>query len=52
MSLMTAMERSQRPAHAALDRMLRWSLKQDAAELAPAPAPASSCSCGGSGGCH
>ncbi|MGE8943376.1 hypothetical protein ACO2I3_15825 [Leptospira interrogans] len=51
MGLMTAMERSQRPAHAALERMLRWSLKQDAAELAPAPA--SSCSCGGgTGGCH
>ncbi len=51
MGLMTAMERSQHPAHAALERMLRWSLKQDAAELAPAPA--SSCSCGDrNGGCQ
>jgi hypothetical protein len=29
---MTVMERSQDPAHAALERMLRWSLKRDKAE--------------------
>ena len=51
MGLMTAMERSQSPAHAALESMLRWSLKQDAAEITPAPS--GSCSCGGgSGGCR
>ncbi len=51
MGLMTAMEHSQSPARAALERMLRWSLKQDAAELAPAPASACSCG-GGNGGCQ
>ncbi len=45
LSLMTAMERSQRPAHAALERMLRWSLRCDAAEQSSQPTD--QCSCGG-----
>lgn len=45
LSLMTAMERSPRPAHSALEQMLRWSLKHDAAEAAQQNTE--QCSCGG-----
>ena len=45
LGLMTAMERSQTPAHAALERMLRWSLEHDAAEAEHQHA--GQCSCGG-----
>lgn len=51
MSLMTAMERSQDPAQAALERMLRWSLKHDAEETKPQLKVPCSCA-GGSGGCQ
>ena len=45
LSLMAAMERSQDPAQAALERMLRWALKGDAQEgLSPSHAK---CTCGG-----
>jgi hypothetical protein len=52
LNLMTVMERSQNPAHAALERILRWSLKHDAAEATPQHT--GQCSCGGSGDgeCH
>jgi hypothetical protein len=45
LSLMTVMERSDDPARAALEQMLRWSLKHDAAETQPHNA--GQCSCGG-----
>lgn len=45
LALMTAIERSDDPARTTLDRMLRWSLKQDAA----GPAAASGCGCGKGG---
>jgi hypothetical protein len=45
LNLMAVMERSQDPAQAALERMLRWALKVDAEEgLSPSHA---GCSCGG-----
>jgi len=44
LALMTAIERSDDPARTTLDRMLRWSLKRDAA----APT-ASGCGCGKGG---
>jgi hypothetical protein len=45
LSLMAAMERSQDPAQAALERMLRWALKADVEEgLSPSHA---GCKCGG-----
>jgi hypothetical protein len=57
--LMTAMERADAPASAALQRMLRWALTEDRKALEqralPADMPAKSvCSCGGGGGggCH
>lgn len=51
LNLMTAMERSDDPARAALDRILRWSLKHDDAETPLRNA--GQCSCGsGSGGCR
>ena len=56
LGVMTAMERTDDPAHAAIDRMLRWALAKDAAATAPAPAsaatPLGGCGCGGGGGCH
>lgn len=55
LNLMTVMERSDDPAHAALERMLRWSLTRDAAEAEhnAAHIQAGGCSCGGgAGGCH
>jgi hypothetical protein len=48
LALMTAIERSDDPARATLDRMLRWSLKQDAAGLGHA----SGCGCGKGGSGH
>jgi hypothetical protein len=45
LSLMAVMERSQDPAQAALERMLRWALKVDAQELL-SPSDAG-CTCGG-----
>jgi hypothetical protein len=48
LNLMTVMERSRDPAHAALERMLRWSLKRDAGEAAPQHA--GKCSCGSADG--
>lgn len=52
LGLMSAMERAENPARAALERMLHWSLARDAEALAP-PAQAGGCSCGGGGGgCH
>lgn len=47
MDLMTAMERGPNPAHAALEKMLRWSLKHDALEVTPQRQ--CSCSCGTNG---
>ena len=55
LNLMTVMERSDDPAHAALERMLRWSLKRDAAEAEhqAGHVQAGGCTCGGgAGGCH
>ena len=49
LGLMAAMERSGDPARAALDRMIRWALKTDAA--AEASVPKVSCTCG-DGQCH
>ncbi|MBN9260323.1 MAG: hypothetical protein J0I57_13985 [Hyphomicrobium sp.] len=49
LGLMAAMERSDDPARAALDRMLRWALKVDAADTPSTPHPG--CTCGG-GACH
>jgi hypothetical protein len=48
LNLMTVMERSQDPTHAALEKILRWSLKHDAAE--GAHQHTGQCSCGGGGG--
>lgn len=45
LGLMAAMERSDDPARAALDRMLRWALKTDAEE--GGAAPNAGCTCGG-----
>jgi len=45
LGLMAAMERSDDPARAALDRMLRWALKTDAEE--GEAAPHAGCTCGG-----
>jgi len=51
LNLMAVMERSDDPARAALERMLRWSLKHDVAETASQNA--GQCSCGGdSSGCR
>jgi hypothetical protein len=55
LNLMTVMERSDDPARAALERMLRWSLKRDAAEAEhqAGHVHAGGCTCGsGAGGCH
>jgi hypothetical protein len=55
LNLMTVMERSQDPAHAALERMLRWSLKRDKAEAEhqAGHVQAGGCACGrGADGCH
>lgn len=55
LNLMTVMERSDDPARAALECMLRWSLKRDAAEAEHnvGHAHAGGCTCGGgAGGCH
>lgn len=48
LALMTALERGEDPAATCLRAMIEWSLKADAAPLAPAPA--SGCGCGGHGG--
>ncbi len=45
LNLMTVMERSDDPAHAALERMIRWAINRDAAD--GVDAHAKSCSCGG-----
>jgi hypothetical protein len=50
LNLMTVMERSQNPAHAALERMLRWSLTRDAAETASQPTD--QCCCSLDSQCH
>jgi hypothetical protein len=55
LNLMTVMERSDDPARAALERMLRWSLKRDAAEAEHQEGHVHvvGCTCsGGAGGCH
>jgi len=55
LNLMTVMERSDDPARAALERMLRWSLKRDAAEAEhhAGHVQVGGCTCGGgTGGCH
>jgi len=55
LNLMTVMERSDDPARAALERMLRWSLKRDAAEAEhqAGHVQTGGCTCGGgAGGCH
>jgi hypothetical protein len=49
LGLMSAMERSDDPARTALDRMIRWALKADAA--IDASATSAVCACG-SGQCH
>jgi hypothetical protein len=50
--LMTALERSDRPAATSLDVMVRWSIARDANEAQENKANGG-CSCGGSnGGCH
>jgi hypothetical protein len=51
LSLMTAMERSDDPARAALGWILRWSLKHDDAETLPQSAGQCAFE-GGSGGCR
>lgn len=48
LNLMTVMERSPNPAHAALEKILRWSLKHDAAEASHQHT--GQCSCGSGGG--
>lgn len=48
LNLMAVMERSQDPAQAALERMLRWALKADAEE--GFPQPHAGCTCGGHAG--
>jgi hypothetical protein len=52
LNLMTVMERSDDPARAALERMLRWSLKRDAAEAEHqgGHVQAPGCTCGGGAG--
>jgi hypothetical protein len=53
LGLMTAMERADDPARAALERMLRWALDRDRVAPTQALAATGGCSCGGgSGGCH
>lgn len=58
LAMMTALERSDDPARVCLDRMLRWALRQDAAELARQTAAApgdtvhGACGCGGGHGCR
>jgi hypothetical protein len=55
LNLMTIMERSDDPARAALERMLRWSLKRDAAEAEHQAGhiQVGGCTCGGgAGGCQ
>ena len=49
LALMAAMERSDDPARAALERMLRWALQMDAA--VDAPLRETGCACG-SDRCH
>jgi len=44
LSLMSALERSQVPAHATLERMLRWALDADAREASPQAQ--AGCACG------
>jgi hypothetical protein len=50
LALMSAMERDADPARAAVERMIRWALADDA--RAGEGDHAGACSCGGSGGCH
>lgn len=52
LNLMTVMDRSDDPARAALERMLRWSLKRDAAEAEhqAGHVQAAGCTCGGGAG--
>jgi hypothetical protein len=54
LGVMNAMERTQDPARAAIDRMLRWALKRDAAPPSEGSGKNGSegCGCGGGGGCH
>jgi hypothetical protein len=49
LGLMTVMERSDDPARAALERMLRWALKIDAEEAMPAH---TGCTCSGAAHHH
>lgn len=58
LAMMTALERSDDPARICLDRMLRWALRRDAAELARPTSAAQhnanhgACGCGGGHGCR
>jgi hypothetical protein len=52
LQLMTAMERAEEPAPAALQRMLRWALAEDAKALSGAAASGCACGGGGGGSCH
>ena len=58
LALMTALERGDDPARICLDRMLRWALRRDAAELARAASGVEhqtthgGCGCGGGHGCR
>jgi hypothetical protein len=49
LGLMNAIERSQDPGRAVLEKIVRWSLEKDAAS---AEGEHQGCSCGGGGGCH
>lgn len=49
LGLMNAIERTDDPGRAVLERIVNWSLDQDAAQLDAAHA---ACACGGGGGCH
>lgn len=51
LGLMTVMERSEDPARAALERMLRWSLERDA-EAATSNHPGNHSGCTCAGGSH
>ena len=58
LALITAIERSDDPAHTALGKMVRWSLVQDAKvqmgapEADIGPSLVHSCACGGDGSCQ
>lgn len=51
LALMGAMERSEDPSRAALERMLHWALAMDEKDVSEEIKEAG-CSCGGGGSCH